>query len=50
MQYRTLGSTGERVSIVGLGGYHLSAFGVTEDEAVRMVRTAHDEGLNFLDN
>ena len=50
MQYRTLGSTGERVSIVGLGGYHLSAFGVTEDEAVRMVRTALDEGLNFLDN
>jgi predicted aldo/keto reductase-like oxidoreductase len=50
MQYRLLGSTGERVSIVGLGGFHLSTFGVTEAEAVRIVRTALDEGLNFLDN
>jgi predicted aldo/keto reductase-like oxidoreductase len=50
MRYRDLGSTGERVSIVGLGGFHLSAAGVGEDEAIRIVRTALDEGLNFLDN
>jgi uncharacterized protein len=49
MQYRPLGRTGEKVSIVGLGGYHV---GVQDDdnESVRMVRTAIDGGINFLDN
>jgi predicted aldo/keto reductase-like oxidoreductase len=48
MQYRTLGHTGEKVSIVGIGGYHLGA--PDEDEAIRIVRTALDNGVNFLDN
>ena len=48
MQYRTLGRTGERVSIVGVGGYHLSV--PAESEAIRIVRTAIDAGVNFLDN
>lgn len=49
MQYRTLGRSGEKVSIVGLGGYHI---GVQKDvnESVRIIRTALDNGLNFLDN
>lgn len=49
MQYRTLGRTGEKVSIVGLGGYHI---GMQEDvnESVRIIRTALDHGMNFLDN
>src|SRR3954452_15113486 len=47
-QTRELGRTGARVSIVGLGGYHLGIPG--EAEAVRMVRRALDHGLNFLDN
>jgi predicted aldo/keto reductase-like oxidoreductase len=47
--YRTLGHTGEHVSCVGLGGYHL---GVQSDEAesIRIIRSALDEGINFLDN
>ncbi len=47
--YRTLGRTGERVSAIGLGGYHI---GVPKDEqdSVRLIRTAVDEGINFLDN
>lgn len=45
---RTLGRTGERVSIVGLGGFHLGK--ADEDEAIRIVRTALDNGLNFMDN
>jgi predicted aldo/keto reductase-like oxidoreductase len=47
--YRTLGRSGERVSIVGLGGYHI---GHPEDEqlSIRLVRTALDNGMNFLDN
>lgn len=46
---RQLGRTGEQVSIVGIGGYHL---GEVKDEAesIRLVRTALDEGATFLDN
>ncbi len=49
MIYRTLGRTGERVSAIGLGGYHM---GVPKEEAegIRLVRTAVDRGINFLDN
>ena len=49
MQYRTLGHTGEKVSIVGLGGYHMA---VPKDasESTRIVRTAIDGGINFMDN
>ncbi len=48
MPYRTLGRTGERVSLIGLGGAHLGRPG--EQEAIRIVRTALDQGVNFLDN
>jgi predicted aldo/keto reductase-like oxidoreductase len=48
--HRTLGRTGEKVSVIGIGGYHLGRPGVTEDESLRIVRTALDEGINFLDN
>jgi predicted aldo/keto reductase-like oxidoreductase len=46
---RTLGRTGEKVSMVGLGGYHI---GNQRDEleSIRIVRTALDSGINFLDN
>ena len=47
---RTLGRTGEKVSIVGIGGYHLGQQGVSSEEAIRIVRRALDEGVNFLDN
>ena len=48
MIYRPLGQTGEKVSLVGVGGAHLA--GASEDEALRIVRTALDRGVNFLDN
>jgi uncharacterized protein len=47
---RTLGHTGEKVSMVGIGGYHLGRPGVEEDESIRIVRTGLDQGINFLDN
>src|ERR671921_5774 len=50
MQYRTLGSTGEKVSAIGLGGWHIGLPNVEEDVAIRLVRTALDRGMNFLDN
>ncbi len=48
MPYRTLGRTGAPVSLIGLGGAHLARPG--EREAIRIVRTALDQGVNFLDN
>jgi predicted aldo/keto reductase-like oxidoreductase len=46
--YRNLGSTGERVSAIGLGGYHIGVPG--EAEGIRIIRTALDRGITFLDN
>ena len=50
MIYRNLGSTGEKVSAIGVGGWHLGLKHVDEDLAIRIVRTALDRGINFLDN
>lgn len=49
MPKRQLGRTGESVSIVGLGGFHV---GLPEDEqeSLRLVRSAVDRGVTFLDN
>ena len=47
--YRTLGRTGEKVSVIGLGGYHLGKQSDPE-ESIRIIRTGIDEGINFLDN
>jgi predicted aldo/keto reductase-like oxidoreductase len=46
---RTLGRTGEKVSMVGLGGYHIGSQ-KDEQESIRIIRTALDSGINFLDN
>ncbi len=50
MIYRTLGSTGEKVSAIGVGGWHLGLSQVDEELAIRIVRSAIDRGINFLDN
>jgi aryl-alcohol dehydrogenase-like predicted oxidoreductase len=49
MIYRTLGRSGEKVSAIGLGGYHI---GVPKDEAegIRIIRSAVDRGISFMDN
>jgi aryl-alcohol dehydrogenase-like predicted oxidoreductase len=49
MIYRKLGRTGERVSAIGVGGYHI---GVPEEEqeSIRLIRSAIDRGINFMDN
>ena len=49
MIYRTLGSTGEKISALGMGGFHLSK-PKTDDEAIKLVRTAIDRGITFMDN
>jgi aryl-alcohol dehydrogenase-like predicted oxidoreductase len=50
MIYRNLGTTGEKVSVIGVGGWHLGMKHVDEKLAIRIVRTAIDGGINFLDN
>jgi len=47
--YRKLGRTGEKVSVIGLGGYHLGKQS-DANESIRIIRTGIDEGINFLDN
>lgn len=46
---RPFGSTGEYVSALGLGGYHVGSIS-SEREAIRLVRAAIDAGITFLDN
>ena len=46
--YRKLGKTGQDVSAIGLGGHHIGR--CSEDEAIELVRSALDRGVNFLDN
>ncbi len=47
--HRPLGKTGERVSIIGLGGYHLGTV-QSRELAVRLVQEAIDAGVTFFDN
>jgi aryl-alcohol dehydrogenase-like predicted oxidoreductase len=50
MPYRVLGNTGVRVSAIGLGGWHIALKNVDEKLGIRIIRTAVDRGINFLDN
>src|SRR5439155_24990873 len=49
MPYRTLGRTGEKVSAIGLGGFHIGV-PKDEEEGIRIIRSAIDRGITFLDN
>jgi aryl-alcohol dehydrogenase-like predicted oxidoreductase len=48
--YRTLGHTGEQVSCIGMGGYHLGKKDIGAKEAIRLLQSGVDHGINFLDN
>jgi len=50
MPYRMLGRTGERVSAIGLGGWHIGFKGMPEALSIRIIRSGIDRGINFLDN
>ena len=49
MIYRELGRTGERVSAIGMGGYHIGKQ-QDSDESIRLLRSAIDRGITFMDN
>src|SRR4051812_19926190 len=50
MPCRVLGHTGERVSLIGIGGWHIGLKKVDESLAIGIIRTGLDRGINFLDN
>jgi predicted aldo/keto reductase-like oxidoreductase len=50
MIYRPLGRTGERVSAIGLGGYHIGKPSLSEQDSIQLIRQAVDRGITFLDN
>jgi predicted aldo/keto reductase-like oxidoreductase len=45
---RPLGNTGEMVTMLGLGGWHI-ACGMSESEAERTIEAAMEEGVRFID-
>ena len=49
MIYRELGTTGERVSAIGMGGFHL---GMQDDatQSIKLIHAGVDAGITFLDN
>lgn len=49
MPKRRLGHTGEMVSLLGIGGFHLGIQD-SDEESIRIIRFAIDHGVTFLDN
>jgi len=50
MLYRTFGRTSEKISAIGMGGFHLGKSAVTDDEATRLIHEGVDRGITFMDN
>ncbi len=48
--YRVLGHTGEKLSCIGMGGFHLGKKDLDESAAIKLIHSGLDEGINFLDN
>jgi len=49
MPQRLLGRTGEKVSAIGLGGFHIGKQ-ADEVESITIIRSAIDQGITFMDN
>jgi predicted aldo/keto reductase-like oxidoreductase len=50
MLYRTLGRTKEKVSVIGLGGYHIGKSQLSDADSIKIIRSAIDHGITFMDN
>ena len=50
VQQRTLGKTGVRVSCIGLGGSHIGKPKLSDADAIKLIRSAIDRGITFMDN
>jgi predicted aldo/keto reductase-like oxidoreductase len=49
MLYRQLGKTGQEVSVIGMGGFHIGKI-PQEEDSISLIRSAIDRGITFLDN
>jgi uncharacterized protein len=49
MIYRELGTTGERISAIGMGGYHLGKQ-TDANESINLMHAGIDRGITFMDN
>src|SRR5438045_2618492 len=47
---RALSRTGERVSAIGMGGYHIGQASLSDEQSIQLIRQAVDRGITFLDN
>jgi aryl-alcohol dehydrogenase-like predicted oxidoreductase len=50
MLYRSFGKTDEKISAIGMGGFHLGKNAVSDDEATRLIHEGVDRGITFMDN
>jgi aryl-alcohol dehydrogenase-like predicted oxidoreductase len=50
MLYRPFGRTGETISAIGMGGFHLGKSAVSEAEAQRLIHEGVNRGITFMDN
>ena len=50
MLYRSFGKTSEKISAIGMGGFHLGKSAVTDAEATRLIHEGVDRGITFMDN
>lgn len=50
MLYRSFGRANEKISAIGMGGFHLGKSVLSDDEAVRLIHAAIDRGITFMDN
>lgn len=50
MLYRPFGRTSEKISAIGMGGFHLGKRAVTDAEATRLIHQGVDRGITFMDN
>lgn len=50
MPMRPLGNTGERVSLLCVGGHHIGRADLDEAASIRIMQEAIDEGATFMDN
>jgi predicted aldo/keto reductase-like oxidoreductase len=48
--YRVLGKTNLKISILAVGGHTIGIDELTDNESIKLMRTAIDEGINFFDN
>ena len=49
MLFRKLGRTDERISAFGLGGFHIGLV-KEEQDSIKLIRSAIDRGITFMDN